>query len=77
MAAARAAMAMAGAASPSSYNLALRQMSYRFMPGRPSGRVPYPRSGTTGASKGLALVTVLWVLVLLSLIAASFLLLTW
>ncbi len=37
-----------------------------------SGRVPCQRSGKPGASKGLALVTVLWVLVLLSLVAANF-----
>ena len=47
-------------------------MSYRFMPGRLSGRVHYPLCVKPGASRGLALVTVLWVLVLLSLVAASF-----
>ncbi len=52
--------------------MAFRQMLYCFIPGRLSGRVLYPLCGKPGASRGLALVTVLWVLVLLSLVAASF-----
>lgn len=52
--------------------MAFRQSSYRVIPRRLGGRVLGQPSGKPGASNGLALVTVLWVLMLLSLVAANF-----